>query len=497
MSLVIPIRLPNNGSFDFYIAPGGNDANPGTLQAPWALTSFVAGSANNNKMGGKRIGIIAGSYSLTGLPQQSGSFSYNILTLPAGTSAKSTYVASCDASGNYSARAATITHVGGVSSNGMMGNVQGDNSQYVTIDGIRFNGNFTNANGLNGGGHCLQFYSTSYSRSSSLPATLNGIVVKNCELYNVTGNFNGGNYGTTIFAGCIGAIFQNNLVHDVVLGANDDPSHSGGVLEIGCQNSQYLNNTIYNCPAGIWVKEGSTGTLAAYNYMYNVAATSQDATGFCAAFMNWDGQAGDPNPGPSPTTQTIHHNVIDGCGALHIPNLNQPVATDIAIVAYNNTVYDTKTAGGNGWLHTANGCVNQFYNNIYVTTAGSSGVSGGQPGKLCLTPGQFSSTDFNCYFSVTGSYTEFWAFGNSSNYNSFAAWQAAAAASVSGSEAHSINASPGFSLPGGYVAGGGSAQFQLAGGSPCLGTGLAGVNMGAWDGSSARIGCDHDGLVNQ
>ena len=43
----------------------GNDNNPGTLAQPWALTSFIQGSANNNKMAGKRIGIIAGNYTIT------------------------------------------------------------------------------------------------------------------------------------------------------------------------------------------------------------------------------------------------------------------------------------------------------------------------------------------------------------------------------------------------------------------------------------------------
>jgi hypothetical protein len=74
---------------------------------------------------------------------------------------------------------------------------------------------------------------------------------------------------------------------------------------------------------------------------------------------------------------------------------------------------------------------------------------------------------------------------NTTTYNSLAAWQAAIGASY---ETHSSTGNPVFT--GAIVSGNGPAQFQLGAGSPCLGTGLGGVNMGAWDGTTTRIGCN-------
>src|SRR5262249_18358718 len=150
----------------------------------------------------------------------------------------------------------------------------------------------------------------------------------------------GGNYAAVAFIGVAAPICRNNLIHDVIYTGSDSVAafHQAGCLDLGCPNSQYLNNTIYNCTSAIWVKEGSTGTICAYNYVYNCATSGVEQSGYCAAFFGFDGQGGNPNPGPAPTYQQIHHNVVDACGVAHRFGNNWPQNSTIAVRAYNNTV---------------------------------------------------------------------------------------------------------------------------------------------------------------
>ena len=451
-------------------------------------------------MAGKNVGIIAGNYTVNAASFPTNAANeYNLLSIPAGTSGTPTYVASCNASGVYTPRVATLTWGGGTTAlvNGLIGcapvegGQDGHLSSYITIDGLVIDGDAGMVPTGAGGGHLVQFNDTTSNRSSSLDAHISGITVQNCELRNInpqgTNSYLGGNYGIVCCFGTIGAVIKNNYIHQCLYSGTDANAadHQAGCVEIGSQNNQYLNNTFSDCHGiAIYVKEGSTGSVAAYNYIYACSTASADHTGTAGVFSAWDGGAGDPNPGPTPTTQFIHHNVIDSCGIVHIPTYGSPILTFIQISCYNNTVYETTSSGQQGWLQTASGCKNEFYNNIYMTVNGSSGVSGGQFGKLNMTTGNFQSTDYNCYYDSTGSYSSFWGFAQATPYSGssgFTSWKAACNTSVAGTEQHSFLGNPTFSTS--YVAGGGPNQFTLGGGSPCLGTGLGGANIGAQDGT--------------
>ena len=126
-------------TFDYYISTTGNDSNPGTLTAPWAFTSFNYSNANNAKMAGKRVGLIAGTYDPATLTAQSTGYTWCMMNVPAGTSSASTYIASCNTSGVYTPRVAII-EPSRVPSNPILG---GNGSQstagiasYITIDGL-------------------------------------------------------------------------------------------------------------------------------------------------------------------------------------------------------------------------------------------------------------------------------------------------------------------------------------------------------------------------
>jgi hypothetical protein len=513
--LFIPNAWGQTTTFDYYISTTGNDSNPGTLSAPWALTSFIYNSANYNKMAGKRIGLIAGNYQITSaFPEQGGASAYgwSRLTVPNGTSANPTYVASSGTNGNYSARAAVITFTDTTYTNQghpatdnvlIGGNPNGGNANIV-IDGITLNGNGLAIHTAAGAGRLINFVGASATNtaSSSGSSGYTGIVVENCEIYNMNpwptgaGGWPGGNYALVSFESLQNAVVKNNYIHSITLGSTCSAQHVAACYQISCANTLYQYNTVANCPdcGGFWSKFGSTGSTAEYNYFSNVCtSTSGTLSGsgaigdLCGVIMHWDGTQGTPNSGPGDTTQLVHHNVFDGCGRPFEGASGSPNGISQSTNVYNNTVYETLTTACEGWLTGSNsGAQVQYYNNIYMTTNGSGGRN---QGKIVLTSGLFSKLNNNCYFSTTGAYSGFWYIYQGSSYAAFASWKSEVGGILSGSESNSINVNPQFSLPSGYVAGGGAVQFQLAAGSPCIGKGSGGGNIGAWDGSATQIGC--------
>jgi hypothetical protein len=518
--LWIPKAWSQTAPFDYFISTSGNDSNPGTLAQPWAITSFEIASPNFNKMAGKRIGIMAGNYSLAKQTQPD-DWSLSLVNIPGGSASASTYVASCDTNGNYSPRAATLTWTGAQLTPGIIGsNGVTAPSGYVTIDGLVINGGPLGGSGANSAsGHLVNFYAPSWAISSAATASMVGIVVQNCEIHGILQTQTGQNLAGLFLAGTVNALIQNNYIHDcnVTAGGNaGNAQHIGACAEIGCSGTQYLYNTIANCPNGngIWGKEGSSSVTIAYNYFYNCGTGSVAAGQNCGAITAFNGYGGAPNPGPGQRV-TIHHNIIDGNASDR--NMTQPEA-DVSQLFYNNTIYSTGTFGGQWacelYVTTDNASIcnaySNYYNNIYCTSTNATNSSGGtkRNGRLCLNGGTpfggaaaggsngsgWQTVDHNCWYDLGANYTAYWGLAvaaGTTGYNSFAAWKTAAQAIVAGTESHSICAQdPKFSAgTASIVSGAGSAQFKLASGSPCIGLGQSGGNMGAWDGTVTQIGC--------
>lgn len=457
-------------TFDYYISPSGADTNPGTVSQPWAITSLQAGHGNNSKMSGKRVGLLPGTYNLSGMKSGSnpGNYEYSVLSPPAGTSSAQTYIGSSDASGNYSARTATLSWSdsgGGIAGcdGGLIGpeqNVAG----YITIDGLIIDGGNTS------GGHLVQVFSTQGNGGNYQAAAVTapvGMVIQNCEIRNIAATDVGNNDAGIFFNGCNGAIVQNNYIHDITKPSQSDHAHA--IEEYGSQNCQYIYNTIVRCTGGIESKGGCAGTVVAYNYI----AASQ-----YAALMGFDGATGNPN-NPS-TPYSIHHNILDGnVGSAGAPCLtgDQNITLNYqAINYYNNTIYDPRSGSQQEVrLGTTGGAKVTFYNNIIYCPNVTGGGGSAHPGVVNLSSGGFSTVNYNCY--CMGSFN----LGmDGSTYSSLAAWQSATKA-----DANAVTGEPGF--VGGITTGNGPAQFKLATAAAAL-VGQGG-GMGAWDGKVTQIGC--------
>jgi hypothetical protein len=448
-------------TFDYYISTTGADSNPGTLASPWAITSLQDTNSNNAKIAGKRVGMLAGTYATSSL--QSGSvpneYSHPVLNLPQGKSGSPTVLQSVSGPGTVILDNSTSS-----TQNPLVGQ-DPTLAGYWTLDGLTIKGNNTTAQAFLVSGR----YGT-YSDTNSSAAAAFGITVQNCEIYNlnITGPV-GSNYGGMIMQGTNGTIIQNNYIHDIQKPADEPHSHC--YEEYGCINSKIQYNTFANSPGGgIDLKAGVSGADVAYDYFYSCATSP--ATDGIGAVTGADGAEGNPNtPG---TANVVHHNVFDSCGAAHAGDVNSTAAQNLYY--YNNTIYDTRP-GSNVVVDLRETSVakSQFYNNILVTTANTGGSS---YGTLALSGGNFSNVSNNCYFlhSSTGGW------GQGTTYNSLAAFQA----STGSPDTHSIAANPLFASS--ITPGAGPDQFKLGAGSPGIGTGTGGINMGAWDGTVPQIG---------
>jgi hypothetical protein len=456
-------------TFDFYISTTGSDSNPGTVASPWAITSLQASDphGNNAKMAGKRVGLVAGTYTIDISKTQSlvaaSDNDHCIFSLPPGTAAAPTYLGSSDTSGNYSARAAifVLTPSGYQQANAFLGvDYMASGDVWVTIDGIVINGNGADTVGAghgNEGCHLIAFRSGT-TNSYTTPGTAQGFVVQNCEVYGINATDTGGNDAAVWFQGTSGAILQNCYIHDV----NKTPQvdHAHGHEEYGCQNSQLLYNTFANCTGGAMEsKTGCINNVAAYNYVYNCSKGTGGSNTSC--IQGWDG--GETPDGAASQFQ-VHHNIFDSCGRVCYGEWFNALHEN-GFAWYNNTIYNSGAV-----VLQATGPWVQHYNNLYVLTSGNAS------GVASFTSGDTNPLAYDCVYDVAGSYSG--AFSGQTESGLMTGKDPLLSAGTTT-----------------LVSGNGASQFQLASGSPCIGAGHVGgtasgaaCNIGAWDGAVTQIG---------
>jgi hypothetical protein len=424
---------PDGGSvgvtFDYYISTTGSDSNAGTLGSPWAITSFTRTNANNTLMAGKKTGLIAGTYAVNSMwvTKDATGTGYEdpALNVPAGTSGSPTYIASCDTSGNYLARAAMITAstngvpgtpgvttyfpTGANNSTAIMGQYYGATQGNFVIDGLQISDTT---------GYLIAVFVNT--------GTPTGGVVQNCELFNIGGS-EGNNPAAVMWSGpVIGFICKNNKVHDgFITGAGNHNIAGFFTLGIGGSSCQYFNNTVYNMTSTVYHKNGQNGGHThAYNYYENSGGTNPEGV-FVDSGSNTVGK-----------TFTAHHNIfitVPGQNIMfgHMESVTPADTPAQSMVFYSNTCFITgygQPQTGFFWQTTGSGsspaATVTHYNNIYAMTAGGSG-GGGKTVMLGSAAGATILCDYNGFvgtstpnFSV-GSST---LFAPTTSYSTLAAW---------------------------------------------------------------------------
>jgi hypothetical protein len=498
-------------SFDFYVSPTGSDSNPGTVAAPWAITSLMNRSinannqANFNRTSGKRIGFLPGTYNVAAQMQTdaySGAFQ-----IDGGTAGSPTYYGSSNSSGQYSLGTATITALtsggqpgggfnwpnNGPILGGLCSNVP-HTAGYVTIDGLRFTA--YSYKGIRLGG-----VSAGYG-----PGGLVGCVIQNCEFFGQS-QISGAttdNFASIWVDGMAGQgtgnFIQNNYFHDNIGVIPGGEEHLGAIFAFHCNGLTVQFNTGIKS-GSFWGKDANVyGNTIAYNYIDNSGFTTKGGAG---GIYDWTGAFS--GAGPFSQTTNIHHNIVVAGGwALALRDAAAYLGWVSPVNVYNNTLIMVNAGGP----YPAIWCAGQpaaagkiqVYNNITTGVADGSGYK-----TFRTSPKALGVWDYNGYMSAAS-----WALtsdsagtdeGNATlgTYSSASAFASGVTSNggISGCEAHGVsNGSPQFT---GVNTGQLSSQYQLQAGSPFKGVGSttgtasgSACDMGAWGGAlpPTQIGCN-------
>ena len=206
-------------SFDYYIGPNGSDSNPGTQASPWAITAI---NSKRSMYAGKSVGLLDGVYNINAITNAEGYWSHPGLQVASGTAGSPTVIAAvnprqaildgADSSGNIPTTESPAIGQG-------YGGASGTSNGYVTIDGLVVRNMY---------GSGIQFW---YSGTQSLTyvARITGVIVKNCEVYNIrnrnTGT--GNNVGAVRFQAVNAGLIQNCELHDVYGGSTTEREGHG------------------------------------------------------------------------------------------------------------------------------------------------------------------------------------------------------------------------------------------------------------------------------
>jgi len=450
-------------------------------------------NANFYKMAGKRIGLLPGTYNVGAYVYPDSST--GAIQIPGGSSGAPTYIASCDSSGNYSPRTATITalvsgvyggHAGHTYNGPIISHVGKFPATYpvgyMTMDGLIISGFSYKAVRIGGGS------------SGDGPTGLRGIVVQNCEF--TGGSSNPGdatdNAVSLWLDNTIGAVVTNNYFHDNYAFSTTSMDHLNAVILWECQGTTIQYNTAVNA-GNIYGKEvGNQGSTVQYNY---VDASMYTARGTASGIEDFTGA----NTSGLTQTTTIRNNIVISSGwGIQGATLSYNYGWTTPVNIYNNTIVLKPTASPYpaAWVTSQSSRNIKFYNNIYAGAADGSGYK-----AFHLNPDGPSVWDYNLYIGSGMT----WALSNdtllSAVLSSFTSQSAVAAAvtaagGIAGLDAHSIATnSPGF-IGAGLLA----QNYQLASSSPAKNsgrsdgtTGGSACDMGAWGNGATQIGCSFAG----
>jgi hypothetical protein len=452
-------------SFDYYISPTGSDSNPGTAAQPWSITAL---NTKQSVYAGKRVGLLDGTYNVYSLCQ-AGAWNRPALNVNGGTSSSPTLV------GAVNARQAIITAAnpagGGYPTTQCPIIGQGPSGQVANYGNVILDGLYLTRSYQYG----IEFYGIS---TASGEGGSTGIVVRNCEIYDISG-LEPNNVGGVLLYYCTGVLVSNNKIHSVQPAAGGDV---GGILSFNCRSNIYEYNTIYDCNTGIFDKNGSNGNHTyRYNYIEIAGLYPLFAIQDCAG-----GSLGD--------TVTVYNNVLiapqiwNGSDANVRPNAYQ------SLVFYNNTCYYGSGGFNSGGVYypTAGATVSPAatvtsFNNIFYSTG-----TPGYLGDVTFVATALSISDYNCYQPLTAS-TSLMGLSTIANPGVPSLLQLSSWQVTTGKDTHSIAAVPGFIAPSSLN----PAGYKLPSTSPCKSLGRVGgtssgavTEAGAWGNGATQIGCN-------
>ena len=495
---------------DFYISNTGNDAGAGTQADPWAITTLLNpssthatanGPTNRGRLSGKTVGLLAGTYDLSGLVDTGHVNDENpILCIPSGSLGAPTQVVSCNNSGVYASSAVTLdahNTAGGTGGSGAwhyapaIGQTYNDTG-YVTIDGLIVQ----NCNGAN-----ISFYGS----FTGAGASITNIIVQNCTGQGTSTTVAGNNPGVIRLIGVKNSAFTNNKLYNyLTTNAGDGSDHLNAILAFGSNNCSYTYNTIYNSisSSGVHLKAAS-GTNSANDNKNCTIAYNFIEIPYAGSYGIFDFSSTDTS-----SVNVVHHNIVNadsvllhgGYGCAN-EGLNSTPGPADSNVIYNNTFYSGLASTQTGRLTLGTSLTNgiTFYNNaFYVPNSTAFGYLGLMDfGLLASTPPTISLSDYNCFVGYASA-NQVLMYGTTINSatnpgfwllypytKTLAGWQAANSCDSHSVASSTVGITPVALTPSSYSPSSGAwYQTGKSNGTP----GGVTCNMGAWDGVVAQIG---------
>jgi hypothetical protein len=451
-------------TFDFFIAPNGDDNNAGTLSSPWSLTAL---NSKQSTYRGQNVGII-GDIAGTQTPLQYGQiggvqttiYSYlnatidqPFLNVDGGTSGSPTYIGSCNSSGVYTRGWAIIdcsNPSGGAHPSLdqaiLMGQNGNTSTQVPHPDNITYDG-LTIRN----------FCYCGISEESN-GADFTNVVVKNCEFYGVTTAVSENNPGCVRFQATNGAQVINCKFHDCQTesGSSFGPYAYPGVFSYSSNALTITNCTFYNI---ISVQQKDTNQDAVISYCYLDAGSFGSAPNSSYGASYYEGCVGAGH------TTTMHHNIILGMSYIDGGSVT---AYTGAYSLYNNTYYcSTATQPFFYTPGPGSGGTVSARNNLFISQSGS--WSGSEYGVIKLaSPTSTLIPQWNYNYYTTAP-----VFNTSTSY---ASWQALGFDANSHTGGSPFSGTPTAQVP---------TSFALNTSSAAYTGGVGGAICGALDGSGS------------
>jgi hypothetical protein len=444
-----------SGGFDYYISPTGNDNNPGTMAAPWAL-SALNNAAKRSLYAGKRVGLLDGVYNVVSLLGQSPDTSWvsNHISLPSGSAGSPTVVKAVNPPGSGGWNVILDGQRGSYSGNrecGVIGPLfsSGRSASYVTIDGIEIRG----AN-----------YQAIHAHDNG-----NYLTVQNCYIHDQqyvtdTDGVPSKNSATVSLIGVSNALIRNNLFEDC--GAPSDSHRHDFILTYGSTDCIIEYNTITNVGDGgncVYYKVAGPRNkrmITRFN-LFDRSRASGVGTNFGILYTGSD---------VSTDEERIYGNIVHGGPGR--PCFSLIAAGHSGIVSvYNNTFVGDWSRDGGCNLSAGTPATVNFYNNI-LSRSGT-----GYNGDVNIAAGTaLGMVDNNLYDSSPALSI----IRGGSRYSNLASWQ-----SASGKDARSqVTTDPLFVGTGSF-----GDYYRLLTGSLAKILGIGGTEVGAWGSGTNQIGC--------
>lgn len=474
--------------FDYYISTTGSNSNAGTLASPWAISAI---NAKQSTYAGKRLGILPGTYDVSGLMfKGSGGHSPALMINGGPNSSTPTYVGTANASGFYQAGTATLDAMG---SSGFYG---GSNSNDSTVIGAAQGyspgpgtpanwGNWT-LDGIviqNWGPWCIQVGSYD-GGGGAMP----NCTIQNCQFLNGNGSFTTIGINSTHGGGMVLYSYTNCLVHNCLF---------QNIINTGGNSTHWDAITTYgwNSATGLVIEYCSFITASGYYGIQDEGNGYQTTIQYC--YFDVTANSGIPNnqaleTGVNSATghpaNSFHHNIVRGGG--FYDNMGAQSSPNAQVFNFYNNTWDR--AGGSGAQATglmrcieasgSSALISAYNNLVYDNGAGSITY-----GYMTANTDGFAVCDYNIYGTGAQFGTCAANGGTSVTSRTFAAWKTA----IGNLDAHSSQSSANPFTNGGANA----LQYLVQSGSPAYQTGKVGgvvtgaaCNVGAWDGIVTQIG---------